>query len=146
MFDLKNIFSVTLVLMCFSGITQAADHVIKTRGVAYKPLVVIAQPGDRIIWEAAIGHNVASVEGLIPKGAKPWISEMGAAISVTLDKEGIYIYECPPHIGFGMGGAIVVGKPVNLEEVTKAAPKNPFKRFVKKAKKAYKKAQQSTSG
>lgn len=138
---LKRTFFSVLVLVSCLGVAQAAEHVIKTKGVAYKPVVVIAQPGDTITWLAAIGHNVASVEGMIPKGAKPWISEMGAALSITLDKEGVYIYECPPHIGFGMGGAIIIGKPVNIDAVTKAAPKNPFKRLVKKAKKAFKKAQ-----
>lgn len=118
----------------------AEEHIIRAVGMAYKPMVVFAQPGDTIKWVKMDAHNTESIEGMVPEGAEHWRSEMSADFHVTLDKEGVYIYRCAPHIGLGMGGAIIVGEPVNLEAVVQAAPKNPLKRIVKKAKKAIEKA------
>ncbi len=36
---------------------------------------------------------------------------------MTLSKPGVYMYQCAPHVGMGMIGAIVVGEPANLEAV-----------------------------
>ncbi|GEM_PF-473530 len=129
-----------LFLASFSGSTLAAEHVVRAVGVAFKPLVVLVQPGDTVKWVNMPTHNTESVEGMVPESATPWKSVMSADFVVTLDKEGVYIYKCAPHIGLGMGGAIVVGNPVNLDAVIEAAPKNPYKRIVKKSKKAIKKS------
>lgn len=61
---------------------------------------------------------------------------MGENYQRTFTQEGIYIYKCTPHIGAGMGGAIIVGKPVNLEAIKAATVKGAAKRLVKKAIKA----------
>jgi pseudoazurin len=34
-----------------------------------------------------------------------------------VNAEGVYMYQCTPHLGMGMVGAIVVGQPTNLEAV-----------------------------
>ncbi len=36
---------------------------------------------------------------------------------MTLTEEGVYIYKCNPHYPNGMVAAIIVGKPVNIEQV-----------------------------
>jgi pseudoazurin len=136
----KFFISGSLFLIGFSSSVLAAEHVIKAVGVAFKPMIVLANPGDTIKWVNMPTHNAESVEGMIPEDGTPWRSVMSQDFAITIDKEGVYIYKCAPHIGLGMGGAIVVGNPVNLDAVTEAAPKNPYKRIVKKAKKAIKKA------
>ena len=42
-------------------------------------------------------------------------------ISITLDKEGVYVYQCDPHVMMAMVGVIQVGNAVNMEEVKSAA-------------------------
>ena len=42
-------------------------------------------------------------------------------ISVTLDVEGVYVYNCTPHAMMAMVGVIQVGEAVNLDEVKSAA-------------------------
>ena len=51
----------------------------------------------------------------------------------TFDKEGIYIYKCTPHIGAGMGGAIIVGQPTNLDDIKAADVTGGVARIVRKA-------------
>ena len=83
-------------------------------------------------------HNSVSIDGLIPAGATPWQGQLGESLQVTLTVEGIYGYYCQPHIGFGMMGVIVVGKPSDLEDVKVYADKNlqgPFRRIIGKLNK-----------
>ena len=83
-------------------------------------------------------HNSVSIDGLIPAGATPWRAQLGENLKVTLTVEGIYGYVCEPHMGFGMMGVIVVGKPANLEEVKAYADKNlqgPYRRILGKLNK-----------
>jgi hypothetical protein len=75
---------------------------------------------------------------LIPEGAKSWASKLGENLKVTLDVEGVYAFVCQPHIGFGMVGIIVVGKPSNIEEIKAFARDNlkgPFRRIIGKLNK-----------
>ena len=78
-------------------------------------------------------HNTESLEGLIPEGAEMWSSKMSENYSHTFTQEGIYIYKCVPHFGAGMGGAIIVGEPVNLEQIKAVDAKGAAKRLVNKA-------------
>ena len=34
-----------------------------------------------------------------------------------IDKEGVYVYQCTPHIILGMVGVIQAGEPVNKDEI-----------------------------
>lgn len=62
-------------------------------------------------------HNSESVAGLIPEGATPWKGVMSQKVSVTLDKEGVYVYKCLPHAMMAMVGVVVVGEPTNLDKI-----------------------------
>ena len=42
---------------------------------------------------------------------------MDEKITVEFNVEGIYVYQCTPHIALGMIGVIQVGNPVNLPEI-----------------------------
>jgi len=78
-------------------------------------------------------HDTQAMEGLVPEGAEMWHSAMGENFQQTFTQEGIYIYKCTPHFGAGMGGVVIVGKPVNLEAIKAATVKGAAKRLVKKA-------------
>ncbi|HEC73359.1 MAG TPA: copper-binding protein [Methylophaga aminisulfidivorans] len=112
----------------------AAKTVIVTaEGLKYAPMVVEIQPGDQVAWENMPTHDTQSLEGLIPEGAEAWHSTLGENYERTFTVEGIYIYKCTPHFGSGMGGAIIVGKPTNLDAIKAADVKGAAKRLVKKA-------------
>ena len=61
------------------------------------------------------------------------MSPLGEDISHTFDKEGIYVYQCDPHIGAGMGGAVIVGEPTNLDAIKSQDVSGGLGPVVKKA-------------
>lgn len=94
------------------GQVHAEEHIIKAVVTQWQPMIVFAQPGDTVRFTNMAGHDTQAMEGLVPEGATLWASKMGEeGFSVTLEKEGAYIYKCSPHISTGMVGAIVVGDP-----------------------------------
>lgn len=111
----------------------AAEHTVTTQGLKFSPLVVKIAPGDSVSWTNMSTHNVEMIEGLIPEGAEAFKSEMSQDVTHTFDKEGIYIYKCTPHIGAGMGGAVIVGNPVNLDAIKAQDVSGGVGRIVKKA-------------
>lgn len=108
-------------------------HTVTAQGLIYNPLVVTIAPGDTVSWTNMSTHNTESIEGLIPEGAEMWMSKMSDNYSRTFTVEGIYVYKCTPHFGAGMGGAIIVGNPVNLEELKNFGAKGATRRLVNKA-------------
>lgn len=130
---------------------SAEEHVVQGVVTQWKPLVLFAQPGDTVKFMNMTGHDTETIEGMIPEGAETWKSAMGAeGFSVTVDKEGAYIYKCNPHITTGMVGAIVVGDanpPANLAALEENLPnvkvgRNMVNRTIKKMKKALEKKAQ----
>ncbi|MCX4186561.1 plastocyanin/azurin family copper-binding protein [Methylophaga sp. OBS4] len=112
---------------------EAQVHIVTAQGLVYNPLVVVIQPGDTVAWENMPTHDTQSMEGLIPEGAEAWHSALGENYQRTFTQEGIYVYKCTPHFGAGMGGAIIVGKPVNLEAIKASGAKGAAGRLVRKA-------------
>lgn len=129
-----------------STAAMAENHVVSASVTAFKPMVVVIQPGDTVSWDNMNGHiaNTKFVEAdgeheYIPEGATGWTSAMGENFQTApLTVEGVYLYKCDPHWGAGMGGAIVVGSASNLEDIKATNPKGALKRLVKKAEKALK--------
>ena len=88
------------------------------RIMAFEPAVVRARPGDVVTFVATDkGHNSAIMKGGAPDGVEGWKGKLNEEVSVTLTEPGVYMYQCSPHLGMGMIGAIVVGEAVNLETV-----------------------------
>ena len=114
---LAVITSVITVMLCNTA--WAAELSVNAEAREFKPDIVYIQPGDSVGWTNMTSHMVSSVEGVIPEGATPWQGKLGENLQVTLTKEGVYGYVCTPHLGFGMVGLIVVGKPTNLDAATK---------------------------
>lgn len=84
--------------------------------MAFEPGYLRAQPGDTVVFVATDpSHNSESVS--VPEGAAAWMGAMDEEISITLDTEGVYLYQCAPHLPLGMVGVIQVGEPVNMDAV-----------------------------
>ena len=111
----------------------AETHFVTAQGMVFNPLVVKINPGDSVSWRNMSTHNSESIDGLIPEGAEKWNSPMSENYQRTFTEEGIYVYKCTPHIGTGMGGVIIVGDPVNLEQIKNADVTGGAGRLVRKA-------------
>ena len=105
-----------LGLSVFGVFTSAANHEVRmlNRGaegfMVFEPAVVKAAVGDTVTFKATdMAHNSASIEGMIPEGANSWNGAMSQDITVTVNKEGIYVYQCTPHSMMAMVGVIQVG-------------------------------------
>ena len=86
----------------------------------FEPAVLSVNKGDTVKFVATdMAHNSAST--ILPAGAKPWRGAMSKDISVTLDTEGVYVYECTPHKMMAMVGVIKVGNANNLDAVKQQA-------------------------
>ncbi len=120
------------ILLFLSQSAFAETHVVTAIGMKYDPLIVKIAPGDTVYWENMSTHNVETIEGLVPEGTEKINSPMGENYQHTFDKEGIYVYICTPHIGAGMGGAIIVGEPTNLEAIKAADVTGGLGRIVRK--------------
>ena len=62
-------------------------------------------------------HNSQSVPGLIPSSASSWNGAMNEKITIELNTEGVYVYQCTPHIALGMIGVIQVGEATNIDNI-----------------------------
>ena len=101
-------------------LSEGSEHTIKMLNsgeggqMIFEPAVIKVSKGDTIHVKA---------EGMVPAGAKSWAGEMNSDISVTLDTEGVYVYQCDPHVMMAMIGVIQVGEAVNMNEIKEASQK-----------------------
>lgn len=117
-----------LAMSLMATTAMAAEHKIKMLnygeegGMVFEPGFVKAEVGDTITFiPENSSHYVQSY--VVPADVKPWKSKLDEEFTVTVDKEGIYLYYCPPHLMMSMIGVIQVGEPVNLTEVQEKAKK-----------------------
>lgn len=129
--------ALALVAALVSSPLMAADHTVKMLNfgkdgsMVFEPAYVKAEIGDTITFVPQnSSHNVQSFA--IPEGAAPWKSKLDEEYKVTVDKEGVYLYYCPPHLMMAMIGVVQVGKPENLEAVKEKAAKLRSKLVMKK--------------
>jgi len=125
-----------LLLTLSSALVEAQEnHLINAQTRMFAPDILYIQPGDSVQWQNMTSHDTVSIEGLVPEGAQPWRGAISENFGVTLTVEGVYAYVCEPHIGFGMMGVIVVGKPVNIDAAMAFAQEKlegPFRRIIGK--------------
>ncbi|MAA53928.1 MAG: pseudoazurin [Porticoccaceae bacterium] len=112
------------------GLSEGSEHIVKMLNAGdggtmiFEPAVIKISKGDTIHFKATdLSHNSASIEGMIPEGAAPWAGVMNQDISVTFDTEGVYVYQCDPHVIMAMVGVVQVGEAVNMAAVKEAAEK-----------------------
>ena len=123
-----NKITTLLILLSLTAPAFAAEHVVKMLNngaggmMIFEPAVLSVNKGDTVKFVATdMAHNSAST--LIPAGAKPWKGMMSRDISVTLDTEGVYVYECTPHKMMAMVGVIKVENANNLDAIKQEAVK-----------------------
>jgi len=92
-------------------LSQGSEHVVKMLNsgaggtMIFEPAVIKVSKGDTIHFKAVdMSHNSVSMEGMIPDGANNWLGQLSQDISVTLDTEGVYVYQCDPHLMMAMIG------------------------------------------
>lgn len=106
----------------------AADHTINMLnygtdgGMVFEPAFVKVEVGDTVTFQPKnTSHYVQSY--VTPEGVTPWKSKLDEPFTVTIDKEGVYMYYCPPHLMMSMIGVIQAGNATNMEAVTAKAAK-----------------------
>jgi pseudoazurin len=125
----RSALAVAVCTGLFLSAASGAEFEVKmlTKGVkgemVFEPDVVRIAPGDTvhfIVVDKGHAHDAMSIRGMIPEGAEPFAGEPDEDITVTFTVEGVYGYKCAPHYSnYGMVGLVIVGDPVNLEEVKK---------------------------
>ncbi len=129
--NLQKIILLALFILT-PNISLAKTHQIKMlnsynkENMIFNPGFIKVNPGDEISFiPVDFGHNSRSV--FVPKGAKNWKGDNDKKITITLNHEGIYVYECSNHSVMSMVGIIQVGDPHNLDEA-----RNFIKNYKKK--------------
>ena len=130
--SIRKLFFATGLLVS-SATISAETFTITAEGISMNPLVVSIQPGDTVSWTGMNVHNTMSVDALLPPDSEGWESTIGEDFQHTFIDEGIYIYQCKPHSNLGMGGAIIVGEPVNLQAIKAANITGPMQNIVTQA-------------
>jgi len=112
--------------LTFASLAEAADVTVQmlnkgpTGLMTFSPTFVKIAPGDTVHFVATDkGHNVESIDGMLPEGAQAFAGKLNEGLDVKFDKEGVYGFRCKPHYGMGMVGLVEVGKPGN-EDAAKA--------------------------
>lgn len=96
--------------------------------MVFEPAFVSAAVGDIITFVSTDkGHNVESIEGMLPDGVEPFKSKMGDDFSLTVSSEGVYGVKCTPHYAMGMVGLIQVGAATNLDAAAAVTHKGKAK-------------------
>jgi pseudoazurin len=122
---LKTASAIALAAACFVSNPACADELeVKelNRGptgfFVFAPELVRIKPGDTIDFIASDkGHDVHSVNGMIPEGAQPIDGKTNQDTKVTLSQSGVYVIACNLHTVMGMVGVVVVGDPVNIDRI-----------------------------
>ena len=111
-------------------LSQGSEHTIKMLNsgeggqMIFEPAVIKVSKGDTIHFKAIdMSHNSATIDGMIPESAEAWSGQLNNDISVTLEEEGVYVYQCDPHVMMAMIGVIQVGEAVNISQIREASNK-----------------------
>ena len=122
----KILLSATLLSTMLFNNVNAAEHEVKMLNngkdgiMVFEPGSLNVAVGDTVKFVPTdMGHDVAS--HFTPEGGVTWKGQMNKEVTVTIDKEGIYIYKCQPHVTLGMVGVIQAGEATNKEAAMKAA-------------------------
>ena len=109
-------------------LSEGSEHVVKMLNMGdggamiFEPAVIKVSLGDTIHFKATdISHNSETISNMVPAGADGWMGALNEDISITIDTEGVYVYQCSPHAMLAMVGVIQVGEAVNLDDVKAAA-------------------------
>jgi pseudoazurin len=100
--------------------------------MVFEPDLVKINVGDTVTFKPTDkGHDVQSMDGLIPAGATPFKGNTSQPLTETFTVPGVYAVKCTPHYGLGMVAVVVVGNDLSNLPTIKASrnPKLPQARF-----------------
>jgi pseudoazurin len=106
----------------------AAEHEIRmvnmgnSGKMVFEPAVLQVAVGDRVTFIPTDPEH-DSISVVTPKGANTWHGQRNERVTVTINKEGVYLFKCAPHFYFGMVGLIQAGEALNLNDINQAAAK-----------------------
>ena len=123
---LNTILAGSLVILSGAALAESYEVQMLNTGsdgvMVFEPAVLSINPGDSVTFKATNpGHNSESMEGMMPEGAEGWQGGMGQDVTVTFDQDGVYVYQCTPHLMMAMVGVIKVGSGSNLEAIKTVA-------------------------
>jgi pseudoazurin len=109
---------------------SSAEHVVKMLNdngkgemMVFEPSFVQAAPGDTIKFVAVDQfHNAETLPEVWPEGAATFKGELNKDVTLAVEKEGVYGIKCLPHYALGMMALVLVGKPVNADQVKAFQP------------------------
>lgn len=94
----------------------------KNQTMIFEPAVLHIEVGDSVTFiPTHKSHWAKSI--IVPESANKFESKLDEKATFAFKKEGIYLYECPPHRMMNMLGLIQVGKAHNLDKIKNAVPK-----------------------
>jgi pseudoazurin len=107
-------------LLATGALAETFEVKMLNRGEAgtmvFEPAYVKAAPGDTIRFlPTDRGHNVESIDGMLPDGVDSFKTKFNEEFELTVDAEGLYGIKCTPHYAMGMVALIQVGDPVNRD-------------------------------
>lgn len=119
-----------LILLLTATVAQAETHEVKMLNrndqgpMIYEPHHLTIAPGDTVRFlPIQPGHNAATIDGMIPKGAEPRKSKINQEFEVTLTIPGRYGIKCSPHYAMGMVMVIDVGEGAAAEIPAEMPPR-----------------------
>ena len=109
-------------------LSEGSEHTVKMLNngaggqMIFEPAVLKVSLGDTIHFKATdAAHNSASIDGMVPNGADWWAGALSQDISVVMNTEGVYVYQCDPHVMMAMVVVIQVGEATNLDDIKASA-------------------------
>ena len=119
---MKNLLLCVVIVWSFAISSEEYEVKMLNFGndgsMVFEPGFLKVNVGDTVHFKSVdMAHNSESSNGLIPVNASGWKGNINEDISITLTEEGVYVYQCTPHLILGMIGVIQVGSPTNIDQI-----------------------------
>lgn len=119
---MKNLLLCVVIIWSFAISSEEYEVKMLNFGndgsMVFEPGFLKVNVGDTVHFKSVdMAHNSESSNGLIPVNASGWKGNINEDISITLTEEGVYVYQCTPHLILGMIGVIQVGSPTNIDQI-----------------------------
>ena len=119
---MKNLLLCVVIVWSFAISSEEYEVKMLNFGndgsMVFEPGFLKVNVGDTVHFKSIdMAHNSESSTGLIPVNASGWKGNINEDISITLTEEGVYVYQCTPHLILGMVGVIQVGSPTNIDQI-----------------------------
>lgn len=107
---LKTLIFVLIAVMHYTVAGQTS-HKVDVTNNKFTPAEITISEGDTIIWTNSEGnHNINGMQGTYPTNPESFGNEVavGWVFSHVFTLEGVYDYQCDPHVRSQMFGQVIV--------------------------------------